>query len=83
MDGEGSCWIGRMTAGERAAQQQLWQRYFERRVRLAQARLRAAPPQGEVIGSRAKRSPPCARAIPALAAGVEWQRCERKRWRAR
>jgi DNA-directed RNA polymerase specialized sigma24 family protein len=45
MDGEGSvtCWIAKMTAGEQTAQQRLWQRYYHRLVRLAEARLRAAP----------------------------------------
>jgi DNA-directed RNA polymerase specialized sigma24 family protein len=46
MSGEGSvtCWIGQMTAGDQAAQQQLWERYFQQLVRLAQVRLRPAPP---------------------------------------
>jgi DNA-directed RNA polymerase specialized sigma24 family protein len=35
-------WIGDLKAGDRAAAQPLWERYFERLVRLARARLRAA-----------------------------------------
>lgn len=35
-------WIGDLKAGDRAAVQPLWERYFDRLVRLARARLRAA-----------------------------------------
>jgi DNA-directed RNA polymerase specialized sigma24 family protein len=35
--------LGRLKAGDRAAAQQLWEGYFQRLVRLARARLRAAP----------------------------------------
>jgi DNA-directed RNA polymerase specialized sigma24 family protein len=35
-------WIGELKAGDRAAVQPLWERYFDRLVRLARARLRAA-----------------------------------------
>jgi DNA-directed RNA polymerase specialized sigma24 family protein len=34
-----SAWIGRVKTGDRAAAQKLWERYFERLVRLARARL--------------------------------------------
>jgi RNA polymerase sigma factor (sigma-70 family) len=36
-------WIGQLKAGDPAAAQALWQRYFERLVRLAQKKLRATP----------------------------------------
>lgn len=35
-------WIGELKAGDRAAVQPLWERYFDRLVRLARARLRAS-----------------------------------------
>ena len=40
--GSVTCWIGELKAGDQAAAQPLWQRYFEQLVRLARARLRAA-----------------------------------------
>src|SRR5262249_13357 len=45
MPSEGSVtrWIHRLKAGEQAALQQLWQRYFRRLVGLARRRLRDAP----------------------------------------
>ena len=36
-------WIGQLRAGDHAAAQQLWERYFARLVGLARARLRGAP----------------------------------------
>jgi DNA-directed RNA polymerase specialized sigma24 family protein len=36
-------WIGQLKAGDHAAAQQLWQRYFRRLVGLARKRLRGAP----------------------------------------
>ena len=36
-------WIGRLKAGDQAAAQQLWQRYFRRLVGLARKRLRGTP----------------------------------------
>jgi DNA-directed RNA polymerase specialized sigma24 family protein len=36
-------WLGRLKAGDRAAAQQLWARYFEQLVRLARARLGGTP----------------------------------------
>jgi DNA-directed RNA polymerase specialized sigma24 family protein len=35
-------WVGQLSAGDQAAAQQLWQRYFDRLVRLARGKLRAA-----------------------------------------
>lgn len=49
-EGEGSVtrWIGDLQAGDLAAAQPLWERYFDRLVRLAGARLRArGRPSGE------------------------------------
>jgi DNA-directed RNA polymerase specialized sigma24 family protein len=48
-DDEGSItrWIGDLKAGDSAAAQPLWERYFDRLVRLARARLAAAPSKGE------------------------------------
>ncbi len=45
MSSEGSVtrWLDALQAGDRAAAQQLWERYFPRLVGLARARLRAAP----------------------------------------
>jgi DNA-directed RNA polymerase specialized sigma24 family protein len=43
MIGSVTYWLGRLKAGDRAAAQQLWEDYFQRLVRLARARLRAAP----------------------------------------
>jgi hypothetical protein len=44
-------------AGRRTAtQQRLWQRYFQRLVRLAQARLRAAPPTLPADGEKVRQS---------------------------
>jgi len=42
-DGSVTFWIERLKAGEPKAAQQLWEGYFDRLVRLARARLRAAP----------------------------------------
>ena len=46
MDDEGSVtlWIGDLKAGDHAAAQPLWERYFNRLVGLARAKLRAARP---------------------------------------
>jgi DNA-directed RNA polymerase specialized sigma24 family protein len=41
--GSVSNWIGRLKAGERAATEQLWERYFQRLVSLARAKLQGAP----------------------------------------
>jgi DNA-directed RNA polymerase specialized sigma24 family protein len=41
-EGSVTCWIGDLKAGGDTAAQHLWQRYFDRLVHLAQARLRAA-----------------------------------------
>lgn len=38
-------WIGKLKSGEPEAAQQLWERYFERLVRLAHDRLRGVPQQ--------------------------------------
>jgi len=45
MDSQSSVtyWIGRLKAGDRAAVQQLWERYFDRLVRLARNRLGSGP----------------------------------------
>jgi RNA polymerase sigma factor (sigma-70 family) len=45
MTDEGSitAWIGRLANGERSAAEHLWQRYAQRLVRLARAKLRNAP----------------------------------------
>jgi DNA-directed RNA polymerase specialized sigma24 family protein len=45
MSAEGSVsnWIDRLKAGDRAATRQLWERYFQRLVSLARARLQGAP----------------------------------------
>src|SRR5947208_10734343 len=45
MSAEGSVsnWISRLQAGDRAATQQLWERYFQRLVGLARAKLQGAP----------------------------------------
>jgi DNA-directed RNA polymerase specialized sigma24 family protein len=45
--GSVSGWVRQLQAGDVAAAQQLWQRYFRRMVRLARARLRAAGIRGE------------------------------------
>jgi DNA-directed RNA polymerase specialized sigma24 family protein len=42
-DGSVTCWLGPLRAGDPAAVQQLWQRYFCRLVGLARRRLRGAP----------------------------------------
>ncbi len=41
--GSVTCWITQLRAGDRAAADPLWQRYFERLVALARARLLQAP----------------------------------------
>jgi DNA-directed RNA polymerase specialized sigma24 family protein len=48
MDDQGSVtlWLGDLKAGDLAAAQPLWERYFAQLVRLARARLRAAPRAG-------------------------------------
>src|SRR5262249_10891496 len=38
-----TCWIGQLQAGDRAAVQLLWERYFPQLLRLARRRLGAAP----------------------------------------
>jgi DNA-directed RNA polymerase specialized sigma24 family protein len=38
--GSVSCWIGHLRAGDQAAAQRLWERYFDRLVRLARSKLR-------------------------------------------
>jgi DNA-directed RNA polymerase specialized sigma24 family protein len=45
MSAEGSVsdWIGRLQAGDRGATEPLWERYFQRLVRLARAKLQGAP----------------------------------------
>ncbi|MDG3002605.1 ECF-type sigma factor [Paludisphaera mucosa] len=49
-DGEGSvtCWVGDLKAGDHAAADALWRRYFEALVRLARQRLRPAAGGGSV-----------------------------------
>jgi DNA-directed RNA polymerase specialized sigma24 family protein len=42
-DGSVSQWIGRLKAGECAASEPLWERYFQRLVSLARAKLQGAP----------------------------------------
>jgi RNA polymerase sigma factor (sigma-70 family) len=42
-DGSVTVWIGALKAGDPAAAQPLWERYFRKLVRLARARLRDAP----------------------------------------
>ena len=42
-EGSVSNWIDRLKAGDRAATQQLWERYFQRLVSLARAKLQGAP----------------------------------------
>ena len=39
--GSVTCWIGGLKAGDEAAAQQLWERYFARMVGLAREKLRA------------------------------------------
>src|SRR5215831_20563972 len=45
MTAEGSItgWLGRLRTGDRAAVQQLWERYFQRLVQLARQHLHGAP----------------------------------------
>jgi RNA polymerase sigma factor (sigma-70 family) len=42
-DGSVTVWIGALKAGDHAAAQRLWERYFRQLVRLARARFRDAP----------------------------------------
>jgi DNA-directed RNA polymerase specialized sigma24 family protein len=42
-EGSVTRWLGRLRAGDPAAAQPLWERYFHRLVELARARLRGAP----------------------------------------
>jgi DNA-directed RNA polymerase specialized sigma24 family protein len=42
-DGSVTHWLGALKAGDAAAAQHLWERYFDRLVRLARAKLRAMP----------------------------------------
>lgn len=42
-DGSVTRWIDALQAGDRAAAQRLWERYFPRLVGLARARLQGAP----------------------------------------
>jgi RNA polymerase sigma factor (sigma-70 family) len=42
-DGSVTVWIGELKAGDHAAAQRLWERYFRKLVRLARARFRDAP----------------------------------------
>ncbi len=42
-DGSVSCWIGPLQAGDQAAAQELWERYFRRLVGLARKQLRGTP----------------------------------------
>lgn len=44
-DASVSVWIEGLKSGDEKAAAQLWKRYFERLVRLARAKLRAAPPR--------------------------------------
>jgi DNA-directed RNA polymerase specialized sigma24 family protein len=44
-EGSVTCWIRSIKDGERAMYQHLWERYFQRLVRLARVRLRSAPRQ--------------------------------------
>jgi DNA-directed RNA polymerase specialized sigma24 family protein len=44
-EGSVTCWIHRLKAGDQAAVQMLWERYYRRLVGLARARLRNAPRQ--------------------------------------
>jgi hypothetical protein len=44
-DGSVTVWIGALKAGDPAAAQPLWERYFRKLVRLARARFRGAPPR--------------------------------------
>jgi DNA-directed RNA polymerase specialized sigma24 family protein len=46
-EGSVTHWLGDLKAGEPAAAQRLWERYFTELVRLARARLRAAPRAAE------------------------------------
>jgi len=45
-DGSVTCWIDQLKAGNPAAAQPLWERYFQRLVRLARAKLPARPRPG-------------------------------------
>jgi len=45
-DGSVTCWIDQLKAGNLAAAQPLWERYFQRLVRLARAKLPARPRPG-------------------------------------
>jgi DNA-directed RNA polymerase specialized sigma24 family protein len=42
-EGSVSKWIGQLKVGDRAATEQLWERYFQRLVSLARAKLQGAP----------------------------------------
>jgi RNA polymerase sigma factor (sigma-70 family) len=42
-EGSVSAWLDRLKAGDRAGTGRLWERYFERLVRVARARLQGAP----------------------------------------
>ena len=55
-DGSVTRWIGDLKAGDDSAAQHLWERYFDRLVRLARARLRAARRAGADRG-RGGRGP--------------------------
>jgi DNA-directed RNA polymerase specialized sigma24 family protein len=44
-DGSVTVWLGALKAGDPAAAQPLWERYFRQLVRLARARFRGAPPR--------------------------------------
>jgi hypothetical protein len=47
-DGSVTKWIGDLKAGGDSAAQHLWERYFERLVQLARARLRSARRAGAI-----------------------------------
>jgi len=49
-------WLGALQSGDLDAAQPLWERYFARLVRLAQARLRSRQPLGAIAYARDPRT---------------------------
>ena len=70
-DGSITGWIAGVKAGDVAAVQPLWERYFARMVELARARLRASGREGATQPAmrKTRRSPPSTACAPGLARG--------------